>query len=170
MKYGSLFLSALLFTTISAQASVKIIKTCKSTLPKMEDLPKSSLVMEIIQKDNELKAKITERVRLHKDSYVMPAKILEENVRPGLSVDTNINSERSDLNEAESRILHAMVISESSAFKGIMSAGFDLKKIRSAKLYMSGDSLGQPTIVEAKDKNGKILGSFQIDLFLRKCQ
>ena len=53
-------------------------------------------------------------------------------------------------------------LSEDPEFKGVYKTGIDLKKVRSAKVYTIGDAdeMVSTAIVETKDANGKLLGSF----------
>ena len=96
------------------------------------------------------------------------ASIYEETVRPGLeSVKIEDDTALESLNKAETLVVHAMSVKELG-----MTAGLDLSSIRYAKVYVVGTptSYGSSSIIEAKDANGKLLGTFLGGFFVAPCQ
>jgi hypothetical protein len=88
------------------------------------------------------------------------ASILDQVVRKGLTKDTDPYT--SNLNIAEGLIVHAMTMESDPLFAGNFSSGINLKKVRSGRVYLIGEptDMGMTAVVEAKDEQGKTLGSY----------
>lgn len=114
-------------------------------------------------------AKIKRKDRGGTFTQTEPVEILEEKVREGLHSDSNLKK----LNIAERYIAFTMDIVSDPELGRYFTAGLDLKKVRSAKLYLMGDpTLGatRMALIEAKDENNELLGTFFSSLFIAPCQ
>lgn len=78
------------------------------------------------------------------------------------SVRADLKSTTPDMNQAESLIQGTMDYLKIPNFGSLFSVGLDLNSIRNAKVYQIGKftNMGGTVIIEAKDKNGKAIGSF----------
>ncbi|MEK6774735.1 MAG: hypothetical protein AABY64_12400 [Bdellovibrionota bacterium] len=165
----TILLSMLLAIATTASAHETVVKECSVTMKQIIGDKMVNLEMKIIAKeDKSLYAKVTETIDGVSSSYNDEAQISEEKVRANLTAEF----EYENLNEAEGLIVHAMSLSEDPVFHGAFSAGVDLKKVRSAKMYTVGEStrMGSATIVEAKDLNNQILGSFLGGFVVSPCK
>lgn len=90
----------------------------------------------------------------------------EADVRAGLTAQSY------RINALEQHIQRAMILSEDPNFEGACSVGFDLKKIRSARWYEIGNkNLNQKIVVEARDENNQVLGSFLVgETYVSPCK
>ena len=81
-------------------------------------------------------------------------------------------SEDETLNLSEQLIVHAVLRSEDPEFKGVYKTRIDIKKVRSAKVYTIGDAdeMVSTAIVETRDANGKLLGSFVGGFLVFPCE
>ena len=171
MKKTILLISAISLMSLSAMASEKkLIKSCSTVFQMPGESNKIDAKVEIFRnKDSSLVSTLTQTTDGITTSEDEVATVATNSVRPGLVGEL---SEDETLNEAEQLISHAMLVSEDPMFEGMFSTGIDLKKVRSAKVYTVGEStnLGTSAIVEAKDKNGKILGSFVGGFLVSPCK
>ncbi len=69
-------------------------------------------------------------------------------------------------------IVHPIKLTEDPDFQGAYSTGIDLYKVRSAKMFTIGDrtNMGSSTIIEAKDANGQVIGSFLGGFLISPCK
>lgn len=160
-----LILTLAITLTTSAFAS-EIIKTCKTTVLVPEEGTFATQI-DVIKDGSKYSAKVTQDAGTYVENKVS---ISEHKVRKGLDLSTDPDS--SNLNQAESIVLHAMTLEEDPVFEGAFSSGIDLKKVRSAKVFVIGETgnMGMSAIVEAKDESGKIIGSFLGGFLLSACQ
>jgi len=142
----------------------KVIKTCETDIKLDSDSVNTKIVITSV--DGKLEAKVTQNGNSYIDSVVVE----EGTVNSELSAD--VDAYDNDLNKLELLVVHAMALTEDPIFEGTMSAGMDLKNIKSAKLYIVGKEtkFGSSTIVEAKDANGKDLGSFLGGFLVGACK
>jgi hypothetical protein len=164
MNNKFLICSILLLANISAfAAEYKVIKSCKTELPAMDGRPISHVSMEVCDEDDSFIAKITEVVGKEGLTFDLGVKIEEFKIRAG------VNDKMKNLNQAELMVIHAMTLASDPVFRDILSTGMDLSKIRSAKVYSTGE-IGLPAILEAKDSTGFSLGSFMGTNYVAACK
>lgn len=164
----SLLFASLLFTAPAFAATNATIKTCSTTIVSPDGDKSIPTVFEIIEADGVLRSKYTQTIDGQSVSREDVAEISELTIRAGLSVETNPDG----LNLAESLIVHAMTLSAVPEMKGTQTAGIDLESARSAKVYVIGKPthMGLGAIVEAKDQDGKTLGSFLGGFLVSPCK
>lgn len=143
------------------------VKTCNAVL-RMPDSPAIPTTVEISDNNGTLEAITTQKVDGQSVSTTDSATLFEETVRANLSKD----SDPDDLNHAESLVVHAMLMESDPVFQGTFKSGIALKKVRSAKVYVVGEStnMGNMSVVEAKDEKGKTLGSFIGGFLVAPCR
>jgi aconitase B len=169
MKSSILFCSLLVLTALPAFASEqKVVKSCSTVLGMPGQEIQIETKIDIVQTGGALKAIVTQNGRSYEDQ----ASVLEASVQEGLNgeLDESIDN----LNLAEKLITHAISLTEDPIInmQGSLSAGMDLRKVRSAKVYTVGEStgMGLTAIVEAKDEAGKDLGSFFGGFLVSPCK
>ena len=171
MKNALLLISAISLLSFSAMAGEKtLIKICSTELAFPGETQIIKTKFEFHRNvDKTLSATTIQLIDGELVSETEVASIVKNSVRPGLVGELNDDE---TLNLAEQLISHAMLLSEDPMFEGVFSAGIDLKKVRSAKIYTIGEAtnMGQSAIVEAKDQNGKILGSFLSGMLVHPCK
>jgi hypothetical protein len=89
-------------------------------------------------------------------------------VRKGLASELLDLDGLEDLNFGEQIVLHAMAVEELE-----MSSGIDLKKVRSITVYHfveEGVNIGMLAIAEARDQDGKVMGSFMGGFLVAPCK
>lgn len=148
-------------------AAETVVKECSTTINSPEGGAPLQLNVKIMSKeDKTVYAKIVENDGKNTSTYDDTAEISEGSVRENLNVDGD------DLNDAERLIAHALNVSKDPVLKKLFSTGIDLTKVRSAKMYLVGErtKFGSATIVEAKDANGKDLGSFLGGFLIGACK
>ena len=98
------------------------------------------------------------------------AQVVVANVRPGLAKLGIEGGAIDSLNLAEKLVVHAMSL-EKLGGMGFKS-GIDLNAVRSATVYSIGTStsMGMSAIVEAKNAQGKVLGSYLGGFFVAPCK
>lgn len=140
----------------------KTLKTCETTI----HFPDKDLrfVIKIVEVEGEQRSVIQQYEGAQSETTAGDVNIVEDlNVRPGLSAGKWVPS---DYNSAEGEISSAMFIVKNP--KVPMSAGLDLEKVRSAKIY---DIIpGFFSIVEAKDEGGKTMGTFLNGVYVSPCK
>jgi hypothetical protein len=170
MKIALMICSLSLALCLPALASENgVIKTCSTVLSMPGDSLQVDTKIEIYSELGSLSSTVTQTSQGQTTSYGDEAQIEEHNVKAGLTADLN---QVDNLNLAEKLIVHALVLTEEPEMKGVMSAGFDLRKVRSAKVYTVGKPthMGLTAIVEAKDEAGKDLGSFFGGFLVSPCK
>lgn len=172
MKKALMTLSIASLLSMNAFAADKLIKTCETSLPDLDGTGQSApMKIEIFQKkDSKYYALVTQTVAGFKGSFKEEAEVSEHEVCEGLTGGDDLGSE--DLNLAEQLVSHAMALEYDPIMEGRMSTGIDLKKVRRAKVFdfsKEGD-MGKMAIVEAKDKNGKTLGSYLGGFLISSCK
>lgn len=164
--------SLLLLTSLSTfAADQNPVKTCVTTLT----MPGSPLLIEtqidVFKNADIFTATVTQKSSENgqTSSYEDTAEVVEEKVQAGLSADLE---DTDNLNLAEKLIVHALVLTEDPIMENAYSAGFDLRKVRSAKVFTIGKptNMGLTAIVEAKDESGKDLGSFFGGFLVSPCK
>lgn len=171
MKNTLLICSIIFATSFSVSISAKeLIKSCSTTLTMPEEINKVETQIDIFRTDSLLQATITQYSEGLKSTYNDEAQFADLQVRAGLLPD--INQEIENLNLAERLIVHALTLTEDPIFEKTINAGFDLRKVRSAKVYTVGKptNMGLTAIVEAKDELGKDLGSFLGGFLVSACK
>ncbi len=152
------------FFAASAFAQDVVLKECRVQLKDPESSDTLDMTMKVIEKsDKSLRSLITQTRDGLAHSYEDVAEVSESSVRSNLSSKSNTDN----LNEAEMLVVHAMMFEEEPSLQGAFRSGIDLKQVRSAKLFTIGEraELGSATVVEARDENNQVLGSF-LDGFL----
>lgn len=155
-----------------AQAQNAVVKECSVTMKQLESDKTVDMTMQVTAKgNNSFSALITQTVDgVTGFFYNNVVEVSEENVRADLSAQSDVYE--LDLNQAERLIVHAMLLSEEPVFQGAFSTGIDLKKVRSAKMYTIGQktNMGSATIVEARDVDNQVLGSFLGGFLVSPCK
>lgn len=155
------------FVCLSHSFAGEVIKTCRSNIT--FDQITIPTKVSIIKKGNSFYSKtvqIIERTPITLPSQEV--RVLNQPVQAGLTGNLSYE-EIEKLNDAENLVSHAMWFSQEFGD----STGVDLKKIRSAKVFkLIADrrEIGSFSIIEAKDKNGKILGSFIGGFLVSPCK
>jgi hypothetical protein len=151
----------------SAFAGELTIKECEASLM----MPEGSQVDMLIQfnmNENVLTSVVTQSTRGQTLTKNGTAQFFEDTVREGLKLNTNPGA----LNEVEKFIVHAMLVASDPILGSDLSAGIDLEAVRSAKVYIAGERArtGSLAVVEAKDSEGRLLGSFVGGLLVAPCR
>ncbi len=171
MKKTILLISAISLMSFSAMAgSQKLLKTCSVDLTMPGETQVIATKINVLEnKNSELTMSFTQIINGKAVTESDTASIVSNTVRPGLIGEL---SEDETLNLSEQLIVHAMLMSEDPDFEGVYSTGIDLTKVRSATVYTLGDSSQMVTsaIVETKDENGKVLGSFLGGFVVHPCK
>lgn len=164
----TMILTAAMVLSSAAFAQDVVVKQCSVTMKQLESNKTIDMTMKVISNGNVLSAVITQTANGLTGSYDDVVEVQEEKVRANLTVQSNPD----DLNQAEGLVVHAMTLSEDPVFQGVYSAGIDLKKVRSAKMYIMGKktNIGSSTIVEARDENNQLLGSFLGGFLVSPCK
>ncbi len=171
MKTTLLMCSLLLATTLTASANEKeLLKSCSTVLVMPSTINGMPTKIDVYKTNNSLMATVTQDVDGEQISYDDEAQVEELPVKAGLTSDPD--QEVEGLNLAEKLIAHALMVTEDPITEGVLSAGLDLRKVRSAKIYTIGESthMGLSAIVEAKDESGKDLGSFFGGFLVTPCK
>lgn len=164
------FLALSLATSVLARGSV--VKSCSTSMSiPGEDLTFQTDVF-ISQSGSSLIAKVKQKNDGIENSYADKVSIEEHSVRENLDSSLLMSDEIDKINLAERVIVHAMALSEGAVFEESFSAGLDLKKVRSAKLFIIGEQteMGLSVIVEAKDARGNVMGSFMGGFLVSPCK
>ena len=144
--------------------------TCSTELPNMmEGKGTISTKMEVLEKDDDVFARVTQLGHSYNDK----AEILEQDVREGLPDDLTQKNSSDDFNMAEMLIIHAKTMENDPVFEGMFSTGIeDLSLVRSATLYVVGEmgNMGGSVIVDAKDADGNSLGVFLGGFLVTPCE
>jgi hypothetical protein len=156
-----------------AQASESIIKDCNTTLTDLDTNEKKDYVITVLSTENGPQG-YSEEVSTGVVENLNQTRIIEDSVRENLN-QIDLESDELDtanLNAVERLILHAIFITSDESLNEYFSAGMDLTKVRSAKVYLLSDLdiYGSLAIVEAKDAEGKPLGSFFGGLAVTPCK
>jgi hypothetical protein len=151
----------------SAFAGELTIKECEASLM----MPEGSQVDMLIQfnmNENVLTSVVTQSTRGQTQTKKWTAQFFENKVREGLKPNANPAA----LNEVERFIVHAMMVASDPILGSDFSAGIDLEAVRSAKVYIAGERarMGSLAVVEAKDSEGRLLGSFVGGLLVAPCR
>lgn len=164
----TMILAAVMVLSSSAFAQDDVVKECSVTMKQLESNKTVDMTIKVIAKGNVMSAVITQTADGMTSSYNDVAEVQEEKVRENLTAQSNPD----DLNQAEGLVVHAMTLSEEPVLQGAYSAGIDLKKVRSAKMYTVGKktNMGSSTIVEARDENNQVLGSFLGGFLVSPCK
>lgn len=164
-----MILTTIMVLSSTAFAQDVVLKECSVTMKQPESEKTVDMTMKVIAKsDTSLTAVISQTADGVSGSYNDVVEVLEESVRANLADLSDVD----DLNQAERLIVHAMLLSDNPVFQGAFSAGIDLKKVRSARMYTIGKktNMGSSTIVEARDVNNQILGSFLGGFLVSPCK
>ncbi|HEY8269550.1 MAG TPA: hypothetical protein VIG33_01570 [Pseudobdellovibrionaceae bacterium] len=153
--FGLLFVSSTYFTSTSF--AEEIVKTCSIKMKMPGDNRVIPTTFQIVKSGNVLIAKTIQTV--NGNSGELPnesASIAEFSVRAGLTANTP------NMNEAENLIQGTEGFLNNPDIGSSFSVGLDIKSVRSAKVYEIGKftHMGGTVIIEAKDKDGKEMGSF----------
>lgn len=138
---------------------VQSLKTCTAYMVDLKNLQEVPTHIEVYKKGDANLAKISQTHDGKVSSYDEKAQITENNLREGL---TSKSLDLEDINIAEGLVAQAMAIEEDPVFEGRFQSGLDLKSVKSARVFQIGEAtnMGMVAILEAKDKDGKDLGSF----------
>ena len=150
----------------SAIAGELTIKECKASL--MLDASQVDMLIQFNINEDVLTSVVTQSTRGKTQTKNWTAQSFENKVREGLKPNTNPAA----LNEVEKFILHAMLVSSDPILGSDLSAGIDLEAVRSAKVYIAGERarMGSLAVVEAKDSQDRLLGSFVGGLLVAPCR
>lgn len=169
MKSLMTTLLVLLSTTAFANSST-LVKECSVSVPTESQALAMEMNIQMRQQtDGSVLAKITETEDGQTSTSELAAKIVEGSVRAGLSPETEMET----LSQVELLIIHAMMVTEDPDIELEFSAGLDLRKVRSAKVYGvlgEKDDIGSLAVIEAKDENGNVLGSFLGGFIVSPCK
>jgi hypothetical protein len=159
-----------LLSTPALLAVETTIKTCNTSVPSV-DVPNTVVEMSIVITANdlgELKAEITKTTPDKVENVTQQVVLSEGAVRADLTME----SDATNLNAAEQMVSHAMMLTEDPSFMGIYSTGFDLHQVRSAKVYLLGAAakFGRPALVEARDANNNLLGTYLGGFLISPCK
>ena len=152
---GLVLISSTIFN--SASFAGEVVKTCSFKIKMPGDSRVLSTTYQIIKNGAELIAKTTQTENgATNELPVESASIAEFSVRAGLT------STAPNMNEAERLIQGTEEYLNTPDFGNSFNVGLNLKSIRSAKVYQIGKftHMGGSVIIEAKDKDGKKMGSF----------
>lgn len=165
---NSMILTAVMILSTSVFAKEVIVKRCDVSMKQLESDKMVDMTMKVIAKGDDLSAVITQTTDGITGTYEDVVAVKEDAVRANLTAQSNPD----DLNQAERLIVHAMVLSEDPVFQGAYSAGIDLKKVRSAKTFSIGEktNMGSSAIVEARDEDNQVLGSFLGGFLVSPCE
>ncbi len=158
----------LLLALCSFSASAIVIKSCDTVLKSIDHGKDVPTLMEVIETNGTLSAKVTQKAGNENRSYVDTVIIEQDKVRAGLTPDSEIEG----ANQAELLVIHAMTMESDPIFRGKFKSGINLKKVRSAKVFTIGEvsNMGSTSIVEARDAQGKLLGSFLGGFLVSPCK
>ncbi|HWU44574.1 MAG TPA: hypothetical protein VN132_14080 [Bdellovibrio sp.] len=164
----------MIFVAIMALASSSfaediVLKDCSVSVKIPDASPiQMDMILKVIKKsDNSLASTITQTLNGNIKIYDDVADISEGIVRENLTSKSDVN----ELNAAEELIVHSMTLEEEPSFQHAFLSGIDLKKVRSAKMYRLGKAeIGSVTIIEARDADNQILGSFLGGFILSPCK
>lgn len=162
-----LFLS-LAFATPAFASSPSTIKTCTTTISSPDGTLLIPTVIEFIETDGVVKSKFTQIVNNQPVTRNDAAEVSELTIRPGLKAEMDPEG----LNTAELLIVHAMTMGADPIMKGSQNAGIDLAAARSAKVFLIGKPthMGLSAVIEAKDQDGKNLGSYLGGFLVSPCK
>ncbi len=166
MKVASLSFSILsLFVGTSVFAAQTEILSC-STKIEFPGVPALETLMQIIDKDGQLVSLVTQAGITREDK----ADFSEHKIRAALTGEADLSN--STLNQGEKLIAHALTLQSDPVLAGLGKLSFDLTAIRSAKVYVVGDSdnMGLSAIVVASDASGKKLGTFLGGFLVSECK
>lgn len=167
MKKNIFFIIIAFSTSIMAQEQI-VLKECSVTMKQLDTDKGIDINMKVISKNDLISAIMSQTINGTNSSYSEVVEVQEESVRAGLSS----LSDTDDLKLSEKLIVHAMIISEDPILGVEYSSGIDLKKVRSAKMYIIGKqtNMGSSTIVEARDEKNQVLGSFLGGFLISPCK
>lgn len=165
----NVFLFSVVAATFAASAlAANPIKTCSTDLafPDRKTVPTK---FEIFADQGSFKARVTQTTEGQTGVYEDTVEISQNTIRGGLTAKS------SSENIGEALVVHALSLTEDPIFEGFFKVGFDLKAARTATVYEIGksngkDNIGLSAIVEARDQNGKALGSFFGGYLVSDCQ
>lgn len=165
---SALVLFAGIQMALPVMAKTTLIKQCVTDLKNLDNGSVVTSDLQIVDKDGVISSIVKQTQQGYTSSYEDIAIISSDVVREGLTTESDPDT----LNPAERLIVHAMTLTEDPVFGGEYSSGIDLTQVRSATLFQVGQSgnMGSSTIVEAKDKNGAILGSFLGGFLVAPCK
>ncbi len=157
MKY--LYSAVLLFTLPAFSADLQPMKTCSARMVSLQTLQEIPVVIEIFAQDGTYRAKYTQTIDGQRTVLEDKVQITQNQLREGIRPET---LDLADINIAEGLVAQAMAIEEDPVFEGRFQSGLDLKSVKSARVFQIGEAtnMGMVAILEAKDKDGKDLGSF----------
>jgi hypothetical protein len=157
---------------LSSFANAESIKVCNASMKSFEDPTKTVLIkIDFVKTGDTLEGQINTSMGGHWTQTTQPAKVIKNTVRGGLSAKTNLDD--SSLNTAEKMVILAMMATTDPVTRKIFSAGLDLTKVRSAKLYVveqKAETLGMTVVVESQDQAGADLGSFLSGFLVLPCR
>ena len=171
MKTSLATFAVALLTTPALFAAETIIKTCNTTVSNLEEVV-STTDMSIVITTNDLGETTAVTSTKTPNGVVdvqFKVEISEGQVREGLTADSDPDQLA---NEAERLITHAMSLSEDPIMEGRFSTGIELSKVRSAKIFTLGDrtKFGSAAVVEVRDANDVVLGSFLGGFLVSPCK
>lgn len=173
-----LFLSSLLLT-FSFISHGAILKECHISI----DFEGKSLSLEMsVESDSN---KITGKLKsfgaeMPTTEQIVPAVIEDFQVRENLpalvlmpQLGYGEDLDQDSLNPAERLIAHAIAMSDIGDENTNLTTGINLEKIRSARVYQFIEedvNIGSTAIIEAFDKDNKLLGSFYGGFLIGACK
>jgi hypothetical protein len=146
------------------------LKSCTIRFQQFDSEKMVDMTLRVLQGNAGLEGEITQTLNGTTTVSHDKAKIYEAKVREGLSPATDPYNDT--LNQAELVVAHAMALTSDPQLGGMFSAGLDLSKVRSAKVYQIGPDtpLGATVIFEARDASGETLGSLMDALIVSPCR
>lgn len=171
----AIIVSAMVLVSASSAfaTSPEILKSCSAKIrfPNEKDrIKENTLKFMFLKSGDKTIARITNAAGTKDDE----ASITEHSIREGLGKlkldDDGIDG--MDLNLGEQLISHAFSVTSNKLLKTFMSVDFDLTKVRSVKVFLAGNPthMGASAIIDAKDANGKLLGTFLGGFMVAPCK
>lgn len=158
----------------------RIIKSCDTT---MATLDNPEIKVDIgVNIYLEAGGKITGAVnKFGMTGGIMPVVVESGEIRANLpkvpgpmdDVSDELADELDSLSNLERTIAHAKSLINEPMFEGMFSLDMNLSKAASGTIYTlieEGVNIGQTSIVEVKDKDGKVLGSFLGGFLIGQCK
>lgn len=144
------------------------VKTCSTEIPSLDNDTVIKTVFEVLKTNGKFTGKVTQTIEGRTFSISEVVRVEEHKVMAGLDA----GSDYPNINTAEKLIVHAMTLEDDPDLDGKFQSGINLKKVRSAKVYIFGKetNMGISAIVEARDANGKLLGSYVGGFVVSPCK
>jgi hypothetical protein len=161
---------ALALLILSPAVFGQTVKTCNTVLPNFDGGQVAVNLVITRNAQGNLESRVIENGD-SSDVVVDTAAVESFTVRAGITAGDLDDVDDSDFNLGEKLISHAMALL-GPELEGMFSLSLDLSKVRSVKVYTLGDAtnMGQVSIIEAKDAQGRDMGSFVGGFLIGDCK